>query len=401
MITVVGGVYREVCAEPSRDELYGSGGRAAAALVDLEGDVALHTFYPEASWAAVQAVADSSEFKVHLHDASTAVRFDYAHGLSRPVITPPLHHLTSRAHMRVEADHVLRYGMLEGDAVVDAAAAVYDPQNVDAPEHYRAGGSTAGRLAYVLNRSEARQLSGLVEPEAMVRMIAAEAHVDALVLKMGAQGALVFEDGTITQVPAFRTPRVWPIGSGDVFSAVFAHYWMTETQPAAKAARRASLATAHYCHTTSLPVPADLADDAYPPIEVRREAARPGQVYLAGPFFTLGERWVIDQARTALRDVGFKVFSPLHDVGHGPADSVVELDIQGILDSDLVFAVVDGLDAGTLFEVGYARALGKPVVAFRQNATDESMKMLAGTGCLLEPDFVTAVYATMWAALES
>lgn len=400
MISVVGGTYREVCAEPARDELYGSGGRAAAALVELAHDVTLHTFYPREAWGVVQAIAASLGFQVSLHDAQTAVRFDYDHGLSRPVITPPLHHLKSEASMSVEARSVLRFGMLEGDAVVHAEVAVYDPQNVDTPVHYRANGSTAGRLAYVLNRSEARRFSTAGQPEDLVRDIAQQASVNAVVLKMGAQGALVFENGSFAQVPAFRTPRVWPIGSGDVFSAVFAHHWIERGVPAAEAARHASLATAYYCHTTSLPIPRDLPADAYPPIAVRRDPSVPQQVYLAGPFFTLGERWVINQARTALRDMGFQVFSPLHDVGMGPAEEVVASDIQGIHDSDLIFAVVDGLDAGTLFEVGYARALKKPVVAFRQNETDESMKMLSGTGCVIEPDFVTAVYATMWEALE-
>ncbi len=33
-----------------------------------------------------------------------------------------------------------------------------------------------------------------------------------------------------------------------------------------------------------------------------------GQIYLAGPFFNVGQQWVIDEARGALQDMGFNVF---------------------------------------------------------------------------------------------
>ncbi len=76
-------------------------------------------------------------------------------------------------------------------------------------------------------------------------------------------------------------------------------------------------------------------------------------------------------------------------------------DIEAIKKSDLVFAVVDGLDSGTLFEVGYARALEKPVVAFVQNETAQSIKMLQGTQCEIVDDFASAIYRVTWTAIES
>ena len=69
--------------------------------------------------------------------------------------------------------------------------------------------------------------------------------------------------------------------------------------------------------------------------------------------------------------------------------------------SRAVFAVVDGLDAGTMFEVGYARALDIPVIACVQAEQEEDLKMLDGTGCKIFDDFVTAVYHTAWTVLES
>ena len=61
-----------------------------------------------------------------------------------------------------------------------------------------------------------------------------------------------------------------------------------------------------------------------------------------------------------------------------------------------MFAVVDGLDSGTLFEVGYAIAQNKKVIAFVQNEGEESLKMLEGSNCIIEKDLTTAIYKTYW-----
>jgi nucleoside 2-deoxyribosyltransferase len=81
-------------------------------------------------------------------------------------------------------------------------------------------------------------------------------------------------------------------------------------------------------------------------------------VYLAGPFFDLAQVWLIEQARANLREMGLEVFSPYHDIGLGSANDVVAKDLEGIDASHLVFAIADGLDPGTLYEIGYARTKG-------------------------------------------
>jgi nucleoside 2-deoxyribosyltransferase len=123
-------------------------------------------------------------------------------------------------------------------------------------------------------------------------------------------------------------------------------------------------------------------------------------VYLAGPFFTLGQLWVVEQARNCLRDMGMNVFSPYHDVGPGPAEMVVDRDIEGIHRSDVILAISDGLDSGTIFEVGYARARGVPVVVYAENESAEDLKMMEGTDCFLRDDFVSAIYQTVWVGVS-
>jgi len=56
------------------------------------------------------------------------------------------------------------------------------------------------------------------------------------------------------------------------------------------------------------------------------------------------------------------------------------------------------MDPGTVFEVGYARALGKPAVIYCENESTENKKMMEGSGCVLENDYVTAIYRTLWKA---
>ena len=123
-------------------------------------------------------------------------------------------------------------------------------------------------------------------------------------------------------------------------------------------------------------------------------------VYLAGPFFNMAQLWLIDEARAALRGMGLKVFSPFHDVGVGKSQDVAPKDIEALKNSRALLAVIDGVDTGTVFEAGYARALDKPVIAFSQSTPEEPLKMISGTGCEVVPDFVSAIYRVAWRALR-
>jgi nucleoside 2-deoxyribosyltransferase len=121
-----------------------------------------------------------------------------------------------------------------------------------------------------------------------------------------------------------------------------------------------------------------------------------GIVYLAGPFFDLAQRWIIEEARTLLISLGATVFSPIHEVGPGPASVVAPEDIAGLEKSDVVFAVLSGLDTGTIFEVGYAIKKGMPVVGLAQNVKEEDLKMMEGTGCEIVDDFASGLYRAVW-----
>ena len=60
--------------------------------------------------------------------------------------------------------------------------------------------------------------------------------------------------------------------------------------------------------------------------------------------------------------MNLKVFSPWHDVGFGVANEVVPKDLHALDNSAIVFAILDGLDSGTLFEIGYGVKKGIPII---------------------------------------
>ena len=389
---VTGGLYRERCVVPAWNHLYGSGGRAAAALAQPAAAIELVTYCEPAFLQRAQQLLSFSEIRLNATPSRQTPEFHYFHPLSRP----DMYWSGEReAPIEVEGDAVLRFGMLEGEARVRARTAVFDPQSSGVT--YRANGSIAERLATILNEQELRALApGPDRAEASRGLLVGHPN-DITVVKRGAHGVEVYgADGLIGQAPAYRSPRVFKIGSGDVFSAAFALFWAVEGRDPAAAADLASRAVAHYVASRAPPIPSasDLQGKALP------GHTSPGRVYLAAPFFSLGERWMVEEARTALLGLGCEVFSPLHEVGFGEPEEVAPRDLAGLDGCTAVMAILDGHDPGTLFEVGHARLRGIPVVGLAENVREHDVTMPLGTGCEIVDDFATAVYHAAWAAMR-
>lgn len=393
-VTVVGSTYLERCSFPEWDELYGSGLRAACLLSALGAEVSFHTFAGTDEEIPLRARLNDAKIQdLHLVPIKQTLSFSYVHGLSTPVIHPAqdIYRKWNPSKIQVEAECILRFGFLEGDAIVKGTRVVYDPQNPHDPESFRNNGSEADELALVCNLSEGRHLAKSAgDPEQIADLLIQQKEASVVVLKCGSLGACVHDGNKSEWIPAYRTDNVWPIGSGDVFAAAFAFHWAAGKMSPVEAAKNASAQTADYCDLKLL----KKIVTTVPPRPVATSCSK--RIYLAGPFFSMSQLWLIGEARRALAAQGHKVFSPLHEVGRGPAEIVYPADIKGIVESDLVYALVDGLDAGTLFEIGYARSIDKPVVVFVQSEREEDLKMLRGSGCHIENDFVTSVYRTTW-----
>ncbi len=157
---IVGGVYRECCVHPRWNQIYGSAGRAALAIATLGTPVVLHSYMND---CAAQTIKDNGAlldtFQVIQEEVSDIVRFNYLYDMAVPDIRGvPAQPYPS---LCVAEEKVVRFGMLEGDAVVQAEWAVYDPQNGHKGAPFGANGSTANHLALVLNAYEAGKMAGM------------------------------------------------------------------------------------------------------------------------------------------------------------------------------------------------------------------------------------------------
>ncbi|MBS0657257.1 MAG: nucleoside 2-deoxyribosyltransferase [Verrucomicrobia bacterium] len=397
---IAGGFYREVCGVPRFKEHFGSGLRATAALHRHGVERHLHTYATKDAQRNLDTKAATFGFDYTLHHRSQPIAFSYDHPLGTPEIWPAPNRIAIEAPFEVQGEAVLRFGFLEGSAKVSGDRVVYDPQSAFDPVHFEENGSQAKELALVLNRGEALRLTGSASLDEAAQSLL-KRGVAVAVIKDGAEGAFVYESSqaTANRVCAYRTPHVFKIGSGDVYSAFFALNWAVLRKPPVEAAALASLATACYCCEPALPVPTDYAGREFPKLReggLAKIEPHEFHVYLAGPFFTTAQMWMINQARSILRSSGLRVFSPYHEVGIGDAGQVAGPDLAGLDVSHAVFAFIDGFDAGTVFELGYARAKSIPLFAVAENVKEEDLKMIVGSGGRVFSDFTTAIYHLLW-----
>jgi hypothetical protein len=380
---IAGGLYRETCLVPEWNAEYGSGGRAAAAVAGLSPATVLHAYAPTVGSIGQDAL-ERLGVELRLQRSSHGIAVAYFHPLSTPHIEPRRAAIVRHAPIEVSGEAVLRFGFLEGEAVVHANRAVYDPQTSVSPATFADNGSCADELALVLNEAEARALSGRsnLHEAAAALLQPGAAHV--VIVKGGARGALVVERGGATvEIPAYRSERVFKIGTGDVFSSVFALEWAERKQPAFLAAERASRSVAAYCATGKLPLTAD-AQAPREPVALEEVPA----VLLDGVVDTIGRRFVMEEARSSLLELGARVACPALDgvSATGPASIRSALVIGEGLSGDL-WARLQGLESA-----------GIPVVLLDElRATGIPSPSLAPVKCRVTDDFTSAIYFALWA----
>lgn len=293
----------------------------------------------------------------------------------------------------MKSEAAVLFGMMECRPTVDADYCFYDPQSPQAPKRFTETGSRAKNLTIIANSREIELLTGKNGDQGAEELLRSE-NAQTVIRKAGLDGAFVYERGEQMQhVPAYEANRVFTIGSGDVFVAAYAFAKAIEKQSSLEAARFASWSVARYLESSSLPIRpmADFVAATLKPVQPRG-----GTVYLAGPFRELGQRVLIDEARQIIASLGMSPFSPVHDIGHGPAEAVVQKDLDAIKSCDAMFAILNGSSPGTVFEVGYAVALGKPVYCVAQNMSENNLKLPVGSGAIVETDFITALHKMAW-----
>jgi hypothetical protein len=401
---VVGGTYDEVVVTPDSKDLMGSGMRAAAALAKTTDPPALHTVLDDDVDEEASFVAGALGVQLGASGLrDERVGFRYLTPISSPAINGPSSRMLD--HPVASGTTALVFGLVEaprGGFKVSADRIIFDPQKPRDTDPFQAELLDAKNLYIVANETEMRKLgaSGHTVEEAVEGLLGDHPEVTGVVTKRGAVGSLVSRRSGLEvsheSVGAHPTTRVWPIGSGDTFSAGFA-YALDQGADLDQAAEVGSASAAHWCSTRDPVIPQAILSGDFSSLPSRGPVGV-GQVYLAAPFFSVAERWLVETVRDELVSLGVSVWSPVHEVGPG-GDEVAQADLQGLRECDAVIALLDHGDPGTVFEVGWAVHRRIPVVGFATSFNPEGAKMMTGTQVEMHRDLATACYRAAWAAM--
>lgn len=120
-----------------------------------------------------------------------------------------------------------------------------------------------------------------------------------------------------------------------------------------------------------------------------RSSASEGRVFLNAPLSTLAEQRLNDVISSLVVDLGFTCYSPQEKIppGSSLAPAVIfEENRRAVDESDIILCVLDKPGLGVVFELGYALAQGKTIVAFRSDQQDYLGKVLEGLWERLDTD---------------
>ena len=379
---VVGGSYTETVLYPRlTSQFVGSGLRAAMTLGD-DAKALLTVATAEEEDAVRAAVSDRTSVTVTVRERPIEFRY------LDPALSPQVVGLDDGEHPVLECtfagEDVLAFGLAElpDGYPVPARRVVVDPQSPQAASSGILVKIDAEQIAICANRGEARRMTGLDSPMAAAAALLKLPNVKAVVVKCGALGYVAADDDSISWSHATPTLLVRTLGSGDVFSSVFAREWFAGSS-AATAAAKASHAVASSADPSTSP-------------SMRLQPGYAPKIYLAGPFFTLPERWLVERVREVLIGLGARIFSPIHDVGPGDIE-VAQKDLDALDECDVVFALLDGFDPGTLYETGWAARENIPIVCFASEVHTKETKMLVGMGAEVHTDLTSGIYRSIWA----
>lgn len=394
MISVVGGVYGEHCVSPKWDTAFGSGGRAAAFLSTL-CKTSLSTALSPYLKKQFDQVLSAYDFTFNPIICDYDITFKYLNPLLLSEIAAD--NLDEKFDaIKIRDSNILVFGMKNLSFVVHGDRVVYDPQGEvhgDRKPFFSSTGSTAKELVYCLNEAELKSLTSIGDVIEAGKFVIEHESARAVVVKMGPLGAkIICAENIVYSIPAYRSRRVFKIGSGDVFSAAISYFWMVEGLDLQTAADVASRAVAAYVETKDLSIGG------------REELERhynnkiegiPAAIYLASPFFSFEQLWLLENTRNLFLGSGLQVFSPLHDVGFGGLD-VASKDLSGLDRCKSVFGIINGNDPGTMFELGYAKARQKLITVYAERSQASDLTMLEGTGCKVFADYTSAIYNAIW-----
>ncbi|HHF2952392.1 hypothetical protein NDJ01_18095 [Vibrio sp. HS-50-1] len=374
---IAGGVYRELCSVPVWNTLFGSGGRAAAALSGLTSEVTLYTYLAEEELNSLKHI-ENMGVCLNLVTRLCPIAFSYFHPLSTPCIQPERSSLVEHPLIEVVGDAVLRFGFLEGSAKVQGERVVFDPQTWQNQESYYSNGSTAKELAIVLNELELLHKGYGNNVHETAQKVLREERASIVIVKQGPVGSTVFEDnGNVSFIPAYESELVFKLGTGDVFSALFAFYWAKMKLPPVVAADKASRAVSIYSENRLFSFSQSQLEQREP---LKTRLSR--SVCVEGSLDTIGQRYVLEEIKFLLNELGQKAYCP-----------VLDLDKHIDIRPDVVLVVNDNLTSGQIRKVNDFCHSGSKIVVLDERGLGLDIDYNYDK---LTTDLTTSIYSTFW-----
>lgn len=133
----------------------------------------------------------------------------------------------------ITGELVLCFGLIECKPPINADVLVFDPQAGHRARPPSVNEYKFSRLAIVANFKEICSMlftpmapdGHMHSPSSAGESLRKQEGCEVVVVKNGVEGATVVTAERTAHVPSVRTESVFPIGSGDVFSGVFATHW--------------------------------------------------------------------------------------------------------------------------------------------------------------------------------
>lgn len=394
MVSIIGGVYREINLENNSTEIFGSGLRCAKYFLENKEKI---KFFTSGNLETIEhlsryeKVYDNFEYKCT--NFSNLLTFKYSFALDNPLIYPNPLKINTTKEIKVNDDNIVCFGMLESEFSINAKKAIYDPQTSVRPKRFSTFGK-ADSLVYIVNSNESKVLSQSDDIEEIKKFFFNTENAYALIIKNGPFGATLYYDNKEIKIPSYITNNVNKIGSGDIFTSSFAYYWLVKSNSIEHSVLKASKTTALFCDKEIM---TDI--DSFNGFEYQEHNAKElsnKQIYLASPFFSLSEIILVDKVRNSFIDFGVNIFSPFHDIGYGNNETIATKDLEAIEKSDIIFCLLDGLDSGTLIEAGFSMAKNKKIVGYHTTCDDSSLLMLKPAKLSSYKNLTTAIYQTIW-----
>jgi len=110
-------------------------------------------------------------------------------------------------------------------------------------------------------------------------------------------------------------------------------------------------------------------------------------VYIAGPFFNDQQLEVIENIKKLLDSLDLSYFSPKDRLRFNKSDppekaaECFKLNVEAMNKADLMIAVIDDFDTGTIFEMGFFSCLGKDILAF-SNIPGRGLNLMLSQSCI-------------------